>query len=490
MAQLDMEQTIAGFLKAIGVEVPHGYIRRHVKAHNDESSMACITDLLDTLNITHAAIAIDQEQLTMLPEPYLAYTTADGGDFIIINDTKEYLASHPDFYNHWNGLVIAAEKPETINRTGFKEFEEGAKWRTVFMVTSILLLAAAAVNLCIHVHLLWAMLVLAGVGIGFLIKGKSWGVNNTVADKLCSALGNHDCDTVIKSSGSRLWGWLELSDCVCIYFGAQLLFGRVDYSLLIAAMLAVPVTIYSLYYQAVNKQWCALCLLVDVVIWAQAVFLMWLQPMGIGMFAGMVTVAALIVFLVNRLVVNHNRYQYSAAQLQRFKTNPEFLLSRFLLDAVYSVPPAAIRLGNAEAPLQLTIVCAPYCAPCASLHHLLDDLLAFKGHQFGLHICFNYTGQEIILQLLQAIKERDAYTVLKQWFSDMNPADFDMPYSADCLEAARLQRQWCAEMQITHTPTLFVNGQLLQSPYNFYDLPVILPVLINQVEEMYQSVIQ
>lgn len=492
MAQINLVQTLSGLLKATGVRVPHGYIRRHISAHNDEDSMLCITDLLDALNVPHAAVEIAPEQLSMLPEPYLAYTTANGGEFILITDTKEYLATHPDFTKHWNGVVIVTEPGEHINTYGFKEFTDARIWWQLLIAAGGLLLAGVIAGMCTQFSV-W--LSLAGLGTGILIKAKSWGIANGVADKLCNALGSQHCDTVIKSEGSKFFGWLELSDGVLIYFSAQLLFAALGHdpltALWIGSVMAVPVTLYSLYYQVQHKQWCALCMVVNVLIWAQAmVWTMMEHTFQFDMVAGIIAiaVATLTVFLVNRLVHYQQRYEYTAGRLQRFKLHEDHLLTQIPTENSY--PDFAIHSGNPNAALQLTVACAPNCNPCGELHKLLEEILVYKGERCGVHICFYYKeGDEAILHILQAIRQQDAHSVLNAWFSNQRDAIMAIPYDQSSIDTARLQGAWCSDMLVTHTPTVFINGQPLKEPYTFYDLPLLLPVLINQLEERLQPTV-
>jgi uncharacterized membrane protein len=493
MAQINLEQTISGLLDATGVRVPHGYIRRHISAHNEEDSMLCITDLLDALNVPHAAVEIAPDQLSMLPEPYLAYSTANGGEFILINNTKNYLAAHPDFTRHWNGVVIVTEPGENINTYGFKEFEVAHTWWQILIVAGVALLAGIIAGMFTQFSV-W--LSLAGLATGILIKGKSWGIASGVADKLCNAMGSQHCDSVIKSEGSRLFGWLELSDGVLIYFFAQLLFAALGHdrltALWIGSLLALPVTIYSMYHQVKNKQWCALCMVVNMVIWVQAIIWSVMEhAFQFDIIPGIIAVAAaaLVVFLLNRLVYYQQRYENTMGRLQRFKLHEDYLLSKIPTENSY--PDFAIHFGNPHAALQLTVACAPNCNPCAALHELLEEILVYKGAQCGVHICFYYKeGNNDILHILQAIRQQDAHEVLRIWYSNQRDAILQIPYDQSTIDTARLQGAWCSDMLVTHTPTIFINGQPLKDPYTFYDLPLLLPVLIHQLEERLQPTIQ
>jgi len=89
-----------------------------------------------------------------------------------------------------------------------------------------------------------------------------------------------DCQKVIDSPAGTLFGLIHTADLGALYFGGSLL------SLLIAAfsprfyhsvvilaglnILALPYTLFSVAYQALRvKKWCALCLIVQGILWLE-----------------------------------------------------------------------------------------------------------------------------------------------------------------------------------------------------------------------------
>ncbi|MCD7930766.1 MAG: vitamin K epoxide reductase family protein [Tannerellaceae bacterium] len=98
-------------------------------------------------------------------------------------------------------------------------------------------------------------------------------IQSEYADKICSLFKQSDCNDVLGSEASKLFGligWSEIglgyfiSNIMILLFLPQLL----SY-LAIINVCALPYSFWSVWYQKVKaKQWCPLCLIVQVLLWA------------------------------------------------------------------------------------------------------------------------------------------------------------------------------------------------------------------------------
>ena len=57
--------------------------------HPDYPSLLSISDILTALNIENAAFRIDADELINVPCPFIAHTTLNDGDFILIHKISE-----------------------------------------------------------------------------------------------------------------------------------------------------------------------------------------------------------------------------------------------------------------------------------------------------------------------------------------------------------------------------------------------------------------
>lgn len=111
--------------------------------------------------------------------------------------------------------------------------------------------------------------------------------------KMCSGKKEFDCKGVISSTGSRLFGIVSQTDIGILYFSSMLslllfalfenTYEQVSGLLFLAAVLPLPYTLFSIYYQLrIIKKICMLCLMTQFILWSQfAYFMLMRQHMDI-----------------------------------------------------------------------------------------------------------------------------------------------------------------------------------------------------------------
>lgn len=101
------------------------------------------------------------------------------------------------------------------------------------------------------------------------------GLHSTLGNAFCSNNSEKkDCDAVLTSKGAEIIKDYKLSDFSLLYFSTLFLLTfilqtnqSIVYTL---SLVALPITIYSIYYQyKVVKKWCLLCLKIVGILWLQ-----------------------------------------------------------------------------------------------------------------------------------------------------------------------------------------------------------------------------
>ena len=494
--------TVFNWLRELNVPVSKRYIRQQLLCHPDYPSVAAITDVLDELGIDNAAMVIDKERIKEELPPFLACDSANGGTFIIVKNSEVQLRPESDFGKIWNGIAIFAAKPEKWNnaeneRWLFKE----RKLRYQIAVPIVLLVALTAG--CLINHFSWQIAsllfsVLLGLGVVILIVLKELGFNNELTEQFCKAGKNIDCDFVMQFKGGRLGKWINWADAGIIYFSSFLFLltspSSTNFLLAVLSVFAIPFTFYSLYYQwQVVKKWCTLCLIIVAVLWLQFALLLPSLAMFNATSIG-VNEVALVFFILTALAIvwmlivkpsfNQNKelieQNYS---LQRFKNRPDVFMALLGQQRKATTLPfeGVIQLGNPTAPLQITVVCNPYCNPCAKTHELLDEIS--EKNNVGLSICF-YTPENkedkrtkaviYLLQLLSSTDKDYKRQLLRDWYSTMDieayRIRYPLPECRDVDSQLREFTQWAKENDIKFTPTIFLNGCEMPRQYYIKDL--------------------
>jgi protein-disulfide isomerase len=88
------------------------------------------------------------------------------------------------------------------------------------------------------------------------------------------------------------------------------------------------------------------------------------------------------------------------------------------------------QIGNADAPVVVTMVSNPHCNPCQQAHQELSDCVAFFEDEMQLRVRHINTGEA----------KYESHEAFAQ------------------------------TVGVTYTPTIFINGHQLQQPYTFKDI--------------------
>ncbi len=521
-----MEQLVAKWLKLLKIPVAEKYLERQLLSHPDYPSLLSITDTLGDLGIAHAAAEIKKEDLPEIPVPFI--THLKGQQFVLVNSMNDIEHKHPDFFKRWEGVVLAAETgsmpPHKENEEYLKE-ERVQFWmmRAGCMAFGVLITAALVFSFSLQNSLLM-LTALMGIFIAVLIVQKERGHSNKLIDQLCKTGKTTDCNAVLKSNPVGT-GWLKFSDAGLIWFVTQVMmftpaFGF-GYSSAVAgvwsfmAVAAIPVTLFSVYYQwRVVKKWCTLCLALAAVLWLQAAMLLPVMvpvSFSAGVLKIVFVVAASFIcagaawLLLRNLIGYADKTEKELYPALRFKRNPGIFQVLLKKQRRVNITPFEndLQLGNPFAPLQITVACNPYCSPCAKTHHLLHSMMEKHRDDAGLTVRFTVMADEKEDKKTQAVRYMLQYitanangseeknrelkrTMLSDWFMEMDYEKFaakhPLTMKTNVYSLLHEHEAWHKKTGIQFTPAIFINGYEMPRQYTAEDLPGLVHALLAGTE--------
>lgn len=508
-------------LDTLKCAVPYQDLYEKVNSHPHYPSLLCITDTLDQLGIDYQAMVVQKETWPELPAPFIIHTIEKGGDFILVNNNKQFFEQYPQVYNQWDGVVLLPEKPAMLSAELRSLNAKQNKKRAAIIAAVALFSIASLFPLLIDLSLtsLQPLVALLGFFTGILIYQHESGMPNTLTDQFCSMGKQTDCNAVLKSKGSRLPFKLHWSDVGLIYFAATWLIcitGFLTQTITAIlpllgsiAVMAAPFTIVSLYYQwRVVKKWCTLCLATIALIWVQCIITSRyaLQAFTTDfnwritafMLAVVVFTALCWLLLIKPLLGQNKKLSERLASVLKWKRDPQVIGDLLKTQRQVDTMPfeKEWQLGDANAPLQLMVACSLYCGPCSNAHKILHALLE-KNIQFGLTIRFLVTNDaanersKAAAYLFQLLLNRGwsqeensiiyCRQLLHDWYqlNDFNQFASQYPLQQTLPVEYLLQQHqyWITENKIQHTPTIFINGYELPKLYTVDDLPLMISSL-------------
>jgi len=522
--------TIIAFLKLLDVKVNNSTVDETLQNHPDWPGLLCISDSLTKWNLPNAAGKIEQKYIEKLPTPFLAYTNNYVTPLEIITDVSETSVTilsnrkqkaksenREDFFKRWSGIYLMAEKNETAGEQNFeinkrKSFVNNSL--PALLIALLILVSAFFIhrNLTVLTNFIPVsgvyfqyIILLAGIMVSSLLLWHEIDSNNPILHKVCTGIIKGNCDAILSGKQSKVFSWLSWSEVGFFYFTGGLLtmlfLVPLNSAILILSylnLLALPYTIFSVYYQGrVAKQWCILCLTVQLLLILGGInVLIYRFLLLISQVSVMSIITSLILYLIPALawysikpyLLRLQEAKNTRRDYLRLKFNSEIFETLLKKQKQITIPTEGlgINLGNPTATNTLVKVCSPYCGPCAAAHPKIEALMdeipnlkvkiiftasidasdeRFKPVSHFLTILDENKSCKYINQALN-----DWYLAKKkdyEYYASKHPVTRSINTQRPAVEA---MFKWCKNMNIQYTPTYFINGYELPNVYSIEDL--------------------
>jgi uncharacterized membrane protein len=513
-------------LRKLEVPVTRTTVIETIEKQPYPSSLYAISRSLDQWNVPNAALETDAERLDDLPLPFIIFLKTGKGVFHLVTDIgqqticyvtgsgTERTVMRETFLEDWEGVVLVAEANQSSGEKNYPA-RKRQEWLEHFRIPSV-------IGLCFGLMALfflsgsspdhgWLSLLLslkfAGMVITALLLWWEADPSQQFLKQVCSGRKRGNCNAVLASTAARPFMGVSWSEIGFVYFAGGFLFILLGNSLteLLGwlSLFSIPFIFFSIFYQwRIVRQWCALCLLVQALLFAETMtgFLAgWLrsanqpsdlQPLQLIPLLTSFCLPLCFLILTKKAyralgVAKH--YEREIAQLKFNKEVFQVLLQR---QKKVTVPgDLGIMLGDPAARHTLVQVCNPYCGPCARAHKVIEELIE-GNRDIRVQIIFTATDDErdirsAPVKYLMALYESDRSGSIKQaldnWYAT-GMKDYDAFASRYGLNG-ELQRQgkkleamarWCEEAEIELTPTFFLDGHLLPEEYSIDQIRYVL----------------
>lgn len=481
-----------------------------IQSHPSYPSLHSITGVLDHLNIENVAanVSVNMDTLAELPATFIAQVnTEKGTDLVLVSRKKTQYHVTPSidstkslnangFLEVFTGIIVAVEKGEVTEKRQAYSWLTKSLWAVPFL--ALFILGNPSLN-----TIIFFLLSIAGAVVSVTIIKQELGQKTSLGDAFCSSVSEKkDCDAVLSSKGAQLLGAFKVSDLSLVYFISITLgtllsstSSQSSYIIHYLSIIALPVTLYSIYYQwRVVKKWCLMCLSIVGVLWAQAALSYFTIGSELSIQANELLSLSMVLLTVFALW-NHFRPQYEE-QLKSEKTKLDFykfkrnfnLFSTLLEQAQRldtQISGQEILLGNHESNTEIVIVTSPFCGHCKPVHKLVEDILLQHGSNVRVLIRFNIKVNDPdsdiarvttrLLELYHVNGPSECLQAMTDIYGSMSSEEWLSKWS-DCtnqnafLQILEDQRRWCTTNQINFTPHLMINGRAFPNVYERQDL--------------------
>lgn len=483
-----------------------------IQSHPSYPSLHAITGVLDHFNIENVAadVPVNAATLLQLPICFLAQVkTEQGQDLVIIEkeklnyniyntENKKEKLSENDFLEKFTGIIVVVERSEEKTQT-----ITNANTTRNISISILVFLATFLVYRNTNSWHTFAHLTLSIIGIiaSITIIKQELGLKTSIGDAFCSGTDDKkDCDAVLTSKGAEIFKGYKLSDFSILYFTGLTLLTffqtsnpSISYTI---SLVAIPVTLYSLYYQyAVVKKWCLLCLSIVGVLWIQA-----LAPVITNTYVTDLIITDVVVFGIVALVTwltwhyikplftNLNQLKKEKIENVKFKRNYtlfESLLQKSPQLNTQIEKGKEIVFGNSNSNLEIVLITNPFCGHCKPVHKHIEEILHRYHQNVKVIIRFNINATDkennlvkITSRLLEIYDNKGGVNCLKAMSEIYEKGDTEawlkkwgncnnINYYVSELEKGS---NWCKENTINFTPEILINGKSFPKEYNRTDL--------------------
>ena len=417
------------YLNLLGVRHTEAFSDQYFNEHPHKYNLFGLSKMLSAFGVENAATRITDKEsdITEIQSPFIAQFS---GDFVAVHKVESENVSFlwkgvrhvlpvAKFVNAWTGIVLLAETSEKSIEPDYKkhrktELANLLKKVTLFSASGLIAVLAYAGNsgilplqilpnqshyiINVGVHLL-LFVNFAGLYVSWLLLLKQMNAESRYADKICSLFKQKDCNNLLESEAAKLWGLIGWSEIGFGYFLTNvlaLLFAPalIEFIALIN-MLTLPYAFWSVWYQKVKaKQWCVLCLLVQVLLWS--IFIIdWIWgyiQLPVPLVVARFDLQSLMTFLfvgscytfsmlgINVLVPKFNSEKSVTSlkqSLNSMKADESVFTALLKQQPFYETDSfkSIIHFGNPDSKLRITVIGNPYCNPCAKMYKRVEDLL-------------------------------------------------------------------------------------------------------------------
>ena len=516
-----MEYFYIRLFNILNIKWTHHFLQKTIDESSYKRSFFGISSILTKYGIDNTCVRYnDKADLSELDCPFIviygqrfAIVEAIQDGYVslyIVNDGKQKIEKD-EFIRNWNGVALKIKATPDSGEPNYPENhkkEQADSFKKIVLSIcslSFIVLSLIASSSTIRAYWWFAVAInVMGLAVSFLLFQKELHIKNHFSDKLCGVVSEgHGCDNVINSAKSSLFGLVKLSEVGCSFFLVNLVtllfFSEAISYVAIISVLVLPFTFWSVWFQKYRaKQWCALCLMTLVLMWAQALtytisgvlteaFRNLLVIVSSDYIDGINLVLGYIIvcLILNSLMAFFKRYRlYKIYYTEYFNLKLDEKVVKAFENVAQkfdtSTETASTMIfGNPDARTKITILSNPYCGPCAKVH---ESLKHTPSDDVSVQYILSYftEGNSVINKYLiaayQQLGPEQAWQIMTKWYNGGKKRgvsffdEFGLDIERDEVQAEFAKHyKWRQDDRLYGTPTVIVNGLEVSYPYSVDD---------------------
>lgn len=511
----ELWQVACDWLRACGIKLDPGFCEQEITSHPDYPSLASLVDFLDKGAMAYQGVRVEDGSTAQLPYPLLAHISTLGRESIHLIANKESWDREPGLRSNWTGIILYAGEDSHWRHADHNYYRRDTIKKQIFataiFIAGICSLAVASFRICRQSTvsqqgpvILLGVLAFAGIAISILLSAIDILKTSRLTRAFCGPNDASGC-RIVAEAGSNWFGKVSPAAAALIYFLSQFslffagsFFNKLQQGLLLPACCAITVIPWSIHSQLKLRRWCVLCLgLSAIILFQLPLILFWIHPApnwytGIDAFTMTFLSIALFVAHARSVLKKNEFYKQEMIKFKKWRYDPSLFVFQWEKEKRVDVTAWQndLLFGEASAPLLLTIAFSRQCCACSEAFNRVCSMQERFSGQLRVQVRLilkdqdpNGSHSERAL-LRKAAKCSDSHKLLpalRDWVNTMDIGGWIRKWQPDedqdVGERLTQHRNWASDNQISHTPTLILNGKKISTRYSLVDLEALLPQL-------------
>jgi uncharacterized membrane protein len=516
------------------IKVSNTGIKDFLLSHPHFPTLKSVCDALKKWGVEHYPLQLEKEEIKELDIPFIAHFKSPNEMLVFVESIKNgkviysygkgknQTESFEKFAEKISGAVVVMERGKEQGEKdyrGKRQSEFLYKALVPLSIVTILFFVLYAISINSRFFLTQSKLLFIGLTltklIGFfasvMLVLHELKIHSTIADKICGFSSKTDCDAVLSSNASKVFGWFNWADVGLIYFTGTLIFlwGSPASSdlwiLAITSVLALPYPVFSIYYQSVIlKKWCPFCLTVQVILIAEFILLFSVLKVPdfsiteTVRFISAILIPATLWLTLKAYLDRTKKYEQYYASYKQISRDPD-IFKYLLIDNDYEdiiEAKNSLILGNPNAPVVLTVFLSLYCGHCAEAYKKLK-VLSENCSDIKINVIlvvYDDPESQKIINTIYYLNEKEGSKVtaefLYKWYS-AKPSmrktlynEMELPENYQIAKKISEENKKLFEKhKIKGTPTIFLNGFEFPRQYDFDEIEYYIDVIKELIRE-------
>ena len=501
-----LDQTLISFCRKFDSKCNEDAIDLFLKSSPSYPSLLSIIHTLQYAGIKAVACKCDSDFLSKLNSPFLMHMKHQNEENIVMarwnismenlmfyspKENRWFVKNKSDISRFWDGVIIYTEqKPNRLL----------SLWRdlkiyifigvVIFIEMFLMLFLTSTVSLTL-------ILITLGLIFSIYMNIKEYGYKNFILDKLCHYASNTDCERVSRSMYAYVFGY-NISDLAVSFFLSQLVIvlmfflmynTPIIFVLSPAVLVVIPAFIYSVYSQVKVKSICPYCIVILIILIAQAALIIINEGIPQSYLISLYTLVLIFIFSsfakYSRIRKN-KRYAYrrSFCDLLNLKRK-KYVIVNESQELICKEGGMVLSLGLKTAEDVVTTIISPSCLKCKEMVRDILKLLDSNIVSFRWNIILGESSKEDSLKNKDWIRcyidNPDFFLdYIRNWSNGKRECHYCIASSLSLKQDEEISRFYesfistVRSFRITGFPRIAVNGKMLSPIYNGSDIVYLL----------------